>query len=169
MLATPTELIKILRKANFFGKFAKKVPEKNSYQKFFPFQTITLWLISTMMFIFLQTMISTIQKYDVNDKNFSPSGSFATSLNILLLWWFTHFTFGCQHFVIAGAVSKWYFSHDKRNLNSPIKTTLKNLIFYHMGSICVGTWIFAVLSIFKTVFFIFRVRFISSKFTIFEF
>lgn len=43
-----------------------------------------------------------------------------------------------------GTISKWYFARDKSKLNSPIKTTFKHLIRFHLGSVCLGAIILTI-------------------------
>lgn len=73
----------------------------------------------------------------------------ARVLNIIAFIWFSQFLIGCQHFVVAGTVSKWYFTRDKTKLNTPMLTTYGNLFWYHLGSICLGSWIITIVKTIK--------------------
>jgi solute carrier family 44 (choline transporter-like protein), member 1 len=72
-------------------------------------------------------------------------------INMVAFLWFTFFIIGCQHFVIAGAVSQWYFSRDKQKLKDPIKTSFSTLCRYHLGSICYGSLFIAFVKIIHIV------------------
>jgi solute carrier family 44 protein 1 (choline transporter-like protein) len=75
----------------------------------------------------------------------------ARYLNIIAFIWFTQFIFGCQHFVIAGTISKWYFARDKTKLDSPIMKTFNHLVFFHLGSVCLGSLIITIVKIIKMI------------------
>jgi solute carrier family 44 protein 1 (choline transporter-like protein) len=80
-----------------------------------------------------------------------PGMGIASILNLIAFFWFTQFIFGCQHFVIAGTVSKWYFARDKTKLNSPILTTFSHLLNFHLGSICLGSMLITIIKIFRMI------------------
>jgi solute carrier family 44 (choline transporter-like protein), member 1 len=64
-------------------------------------------------------------------------------VNLFAFLWFIQFIYGCQDFIIAGAVSKWFFTRNKSKLNLPIVTTFAHLIRYHLGSISFGSILIA--------------------------
>lgn len=76
----------------------------------------------------------------------------AEKVNLVAFIWFTQFIYGCQHFVIAGTISKWYFARDKTKLNSPIKTSFSNLLNFHLGSVCMGAMMITLVKFIKKVF-----------------
>lgn len=65
-------------------------------------------------------------------------------MNIFAFLWFTTFLYGCQDFIIAGSVSKWFFTRNKSKLSLPMITTFGHLIRYHLGSICFGSVLIAI-------------------------
>ncbi|KAL7017438.1 hypothetical protein ACKWTF_010379 [Chironomus riparius] len=71
--------------------------------------------------------------------------------NILAFIWFTQFIFGCQNFLIAGTVVKWYFSRDKSKVDSPIQKTFLHLVRFHLGSICLGSILLLLMKILKLI------------------
>ncbi|KAL7017410.1 hypothetical protein ACKWTF_010365 [Chironomus riparius] len=75
----------------------------------------------------------------------------ARYLNIFAFIWFTQFIFGCQHFIIAGTISKWYFARDKTKLDSPIMKSFHHLVFFHLGSVCLGSMIITIVKIIKMI------------------
>ncbi|KAJ8976875.1 hypothetical protein NQ317_001199 [Molorchus minor] len=64
--------------------------------------------------------------------------------NLFSMFWSSQFIIGCQHMVIAGAVSKWYFTRDKKKLNSPVVNSAYNLARYHLGSVALGSFLIAI-------------------------
>ncbi|XP_031349133.1 choline transporter-like protein 1 isoform X1 [Photinus pyralis] len=71
--------------------------------------------------------------------------------NIFVTLWLIQFIIGCQHMVIAGAVSSWYFTRAKTRLNSPILFGLYNLLRYHLGSVSFGSFIIAVVQLARVI------------------
>lgn len=75
----------------------------------------------------------------------------ARIINFVAFLWFTQFIFGCQHFVIAGTICKWYFIRDKSKLNSPVWTTFYQLVRFHLGSVCLGSIIITLVKILRMI------------------
>lgn len=73
-------------------------------------------------------------------------------LNFFAFLWFVQFLFGCQNFVIAGAVSKWFFTRNKSKLGFPILISFGHLIRYHLGSVCLGSLLIAIIQFIRTIF-----------------
>lgn len=84
-------------------------------------------------------------------------------VNLFAILWFTNILFGCQDFIIAGSVSKWYFTRNKSKLNFPIITSFGHLIRYHMGSVCLGSLIIAIIQTIQAILKWIEVNFISFK------
>jgi hypothetical protein len=78
--------------------------------------------------------------------------AFAHIVNYIAFIWFVQLIFDCQHFVIAGAISAWYFTRDKSKLISPVITSLHNLIRYHLGSVCLGSMIITFVKVIRMIF-----------------
>lgn len=76
---------------------------------------------------------------------------FARIYNILVLLWVIEFIIGCQHMVIAGSVSTWFFTRNKDNLSSPISTSVGYLFNYHLGSVALGSFIITVFTIIRAI------------------
>lgn len=72
--------------------------------------------------------------------------------NLFAMFWFTQFIVSCQHMVIAGAVTTWFFTRNKDHLDAPISTSFYNLIRYHLGSIAFGSLLIALVQMARTVF-----------------
>ncbi|OWA53979.1 CTL-like protein 1 [Hypsibius exemplaris] len=62
------------------------------------------------------------------------------------LVWVSEFILACQHMVVAGAVSMWYFEKDKKECHGPVMAATKQLIFHHLGSVALGS---ILITIFK--------------------
>ncbi|KAK5642484.1 hypothetical protein RI129_008651 [Pyrocoelia pectoralis] len=71
--------------------------------------------------------------------------------NIFVTLWILQFVIGCQHMVIAGAVSSWYFTRAKTRLQSPLLFGLYNLLRYHLGSVSFGSFIIAVVQLARVI------------------
>lgn len=72
--------------------------------------------------------------------------------NLLALFWFSQFIIGCQHMIIAGAVATWFFTRNKSKVDSPICTSFKNLIRYHLGTVAFGSFIIALVQLIRAIF-----------------
>ncbi|PSN43901.1 hypothetical protein C0J52_03676 [Blattella germanica] len=71
--------------------------------------------------------------------------------NLLGLFWFAQFCIGCQHMIIAGAVSKWFFTRNKNNLGFPVVRSTFNLIRYHLGTVAMGSLVIALVQLVRTI------------------
>ena len=73
---------------------------------------------------------------------------------IQYIWWYliiaffrtSQFILASQQMIITGAVSMWYFSEDRKQLECPVGRSIRRLILYHMGSIALG-WFLITLCI----------------------
>lgn len=84
-------------------------------------------------------------------------------INFFAFLWFTQFLFGCQDFVIAGAVSKWFFTRNKSKLSFPVLISFAHLIRYHLGSVCFGSILIAIMQFIRAIFKLIEVNFESKK------
>ena len=64
-------------------------------------------------------------------------------LNVFALLYFAQFFIGCSQFIVASAVASWYFTHNKKNLDSPLIRGYTFLIRYHLGTVAFGSFIIA--------------------------
>lgn len=93
--------------------------------------------------------------------------------NLLAFLWTSQFLIGCQHMVIAGAVSSWFFTRylsnkeqfflntfffifslffffsNKTDLNSPVCKSFYNLIRYHLGTVAMGSFLIAIVQLIR--------------------
>lgn len=127
---------------------------------FEPVLTFLALMLAFAPFVYFAIIIETSGKLEAGkalDDKFQATyqhtfGVYAARyLNIIAFIWFTQFIFGCQHFVIAGTISKWYFARDKTKLDSPIMKTFHHLVFFHLGSVCLGSLIITIVKIIKMI------------------
>ncbi|XP_043202013.1 choline transporter-like protein 1 [Amphibalanus amphitrite] len=71
--------------------------------------------------------------------------------NLFALFWISQFILSCQDMVVGGAISKWFFTRDKSKLGSPILLAIKNTLFYHLGSVALGSFIIAVVKMIRFI------------------
>jgi len=76
----------------------------------------------------------------MNISNFShlSYGKERALMSFVLTLWLMRFIFDCQHFVIASMSCDWYFERKK---NQRFIVAYKRLIFYHLGSVFMGSLI----------------------------
>ena len=63
--------------------------------------------------------------------------------------WVTEVVVACHQFMLSSAVSRYYFCVPKHSFSStsPLLESFMSLITYHMGSICFGSLLVALLRI----------------------
>ncbi|XP_050517151.1 choline transporter-like protein 1 isoform X1 [Diabrotica virgifera virgifera] len=71
--------------------------------------------------------------------------------NFFGMLWMAQFIIGCQHMVIAGAVSIWYFKRNKASLGTPFIASASNLIRYHLGSVALGSFLIATVQFMRVI------------------
>lgn len=71
--------------------------------------------------------------------------------HIFAFLWVSHFAIACQHYVIGAAVSKWYFSTNRYELNSPIGSSVSELILYYLGSVALGSFLVAIFKVIRII------------------
>lgn len=53
------------------------------------------------------------------------------------------------NYFLTGTICKWYFARDKNNLESLVSTTFKQLIRFHLGSVCLGSMMITLVKIIR--------------------
>lgn len=81
----------------------------------------------------------------------TPVLGVAFCINLVAFLWFTSFIFGCQHFIVAGTVSQWYFTRNKKTLDSPIRRSFSYLLRFHIGSVCFGSLLITLVRIIRII------------------
>ncbi|KAK7588275.1 hypothetical protein V9T40_005520 [Parthenolecanium corni] len=77
---------------------------------------------------------------------------FARVFNVIAIFWMVQFFIGCQHMIISGAVSTWFFTRKKSAVNSPISTSYGYLFNYHLGTVALGSLLIAIVQIVRLIF-----------------
>lgn len=96
----------------------------------------------------------------------------AKVVNFLAMLWMVQFVIGCQHLIIANAVSRWFFTRynkktihfitgykrlyttcrDKSELKTPIFEGFYNLTRYHLGTVATGSFWLALVQLIRYIF-----------------
>ncbi|XP_075236219.1 choline transporter-like protein 1 [Lycorma delicatula] len=63
---------------------------------------------------------------------------------LISLVWTSEFTLSCQQMVISGAVAHWYFRGWKKTIKSPVFTSFRHLLCYHLGSAALGSLLITI-------------------------
>lgn len=158
ILTSLTVLVLILlrNKIKLVGQLFKEASKALIDVPIIMVQPVLTFIFYSIAFIIFAYFSATIEfsgqfekigsKVEIIHDNFTI---FAYYFNIIVFIWFLQFITGCQHFIIAGTISKWYFTRDKTKLNQPISTSYYNLISYHLGTICLGTYMKSFLNKFN--------------------
>ena len=64
--------------------------------------------------------------------------------------WILQFISDSQQFIVAAAISTWFFTRDKTKItHNLILQGVKNFFLYHMGTVAMGSFIIAIFQVFK--------------------
>ncbi|KAB0790913.1 hypothetical protein PPYR_02713 [Photinus pyralis] len=69
--------------------------------------------------------------------------------NLFIMLWMIQFIYGCQNMIIAGTVSRWYFTRNKAALGNPMLTSVSTMLRYHLGTISFGSLLVALVQILR--------------------
>lgn len=83
-----------------------------------------------------------LESYQMGHKEYA-----AMAVNAFIYYWFLNFVIGCQHFIIANAVSQWYFTRDKTKLVKPLNRAFYQLRKFHLGTLCLGSFLITVVKV----------------------
>ncbi|RNA43074.1 choline transporter 1 isoform X2, partial [Brachionus plicatilis] len=138
-----------------------------------PIITFVFLLLFLFYWITTAIMIYSFGEYEESDielygqrwakKSFSR---FIWWYHVVGLVWVSEFIFGCQSMVIAGSVSKWYFTRPKSALRAPICTAISRLFLYHLGSIALGSFLIVLVRIPRYILMYLQDKIKASKSTI---
>lgn len=78
--------------------------------------------------------------------------------NLISFIFITQFIIGCQNFIIAGTICRWYFTRDRTKLHKPIKKSFSHLFKFHLGSVCFSAILVTIVKLFKMLVTAIRVR-----------
>ncbi|KAK5638786.1 hypothetical protein RI129_013081 [Pyrocoelia pectoralis] len=71
--------------------------------------------------------------------------------NLFMMLWMVQFIYGCQNMIIAGTVSRWYFTRNKSVLHNPILRSACDMFRYHLGTISFGSLLIALIQMLRIV------------------
>ncbi|XP_034942044.1 choline transporter-like protein 1 isoform X2 [Chelonus insularis] len=71
--------------------------------------------------------------------------------NMFIFFVMVEFCLGCQHMVVAGAVARWFFTRDKKQLSLPVTRSTYSVIRYHIGTIAFGAMIIGVVRLLRSM------------------
>eukprot|EP00298_Acanthocystis_sp_HF-20_P012344 c19844_g2_i1.p1 GENE.c19844_g2_i1~~c19844_g2_i1.p1 ORF type:complete len:637 (-),score=245.68 c19844_g2_i1:1197-3107(-) len=74
---------------------------------------------------------------------------YAMIYHISYILWAMFIILGLHSVTLAGVVAAFYWTRDKDELSSPLISTLRRTIRYHLGSICFGSFILTVIKLIK--------------------
>lgn len=114
---------------------------------------ISLAIVVALWFIFSLLIESSgkLSEYRLNLFFYEKDSwmKFTRWYNFLAMLWMVQFVIGCQHMIIAGAVSIWYFKRNKASLDTPVIESAGNLIRFHLGSVALGSFLIATVQFFR--------------------
>lgn len=108
------------------------------------------------MFFLFELIIESSGKAEIlhpsNAVIFAKDATIVTTriFNILAVFYFTLFIISCQDFVVAGAVTRWFFTRSRSSLRLTVFKSFWQLVRYHLGSISFGTLIVLIVRILRT-------------------
>ncbi|CAG5106405.1 Oidioi.mRNA.OKI2018_I69.chr1.g2827.t1.cds [Oikopleura dioica] len=133
------------------GKTVSKIPWILMQGFWMYIALISLWSLWSFSLAFLASS---------GEQSVDPSTGYVTTNNNKDLWWayliqifgviwLTEVVFACHQFVLSSAVASYYFTRDKKRFEreSPLLTAVLQLVTYHLGSICFGALLVALLRI----------------------
>lgn len=135
----------------------------------FLFLFLFYWLITLIM-------IYSFGEYEESEIELYGHKVYKKSLSTFIWWyhivglvWISEFIFGCQSMVIASSVSKWYFTRPKSALRTPICTAISRLLFYHLGSIALGSFLIVLVRIPRYILMYFQDKIKASRSSLAEY
>ncbi|KAL7012095.1 hypothetical protein ACKWTF_014627 [Chironomus riparius] len=98
------------------------------------FEPILTFIALIISFLIFATFFVIISFAGDDDPMQTPAHFF----NFVSFIFITQFIIGCQNFIIAGTIVRWYFTRDKTKLRKPIRKSFSHLFKFHLGSVCLG-------------------------------
>ena len=133
----------------------------------FPLVEVLLgaFMICFMFTVCLYTIsIGDIEKHDTDVLELFPVGGEVKVIDFqpvtrylmifvipMSLWWLSFLSM-VGEYVVSSAAAVWFFSKDKETLDSPILLSLKNLFYYHLGSVLWAAIIIPPTRMMKSIF-----------------
>ncbi|KAH7825779.1 putative Choline Transporter-like (CTL) Family Protein [Monocercomonoides exilis] len=123
-----------------------------------PIVYIIIFIIVAALFVI--TMVYYFSQHVVIPESFSETRSItidSTSRYVILFvffffLWCISFLIGMNQSTVAGAGATWFFVHDKSDVPTfPIARATKILLLHHLGSVSVGSFMIALVQLFRTI------------------
>ena len=109
---------------------------------------VILWIAEALGFYSLGTPVScTTHCYPFHHFNLSTAVKILLVVHVFYLLWLIFFMVSVSEFLIGGTACGWYYSQE-----TPFKDTNKRFFGKHMGSVCVGSFLLALLGFIKLVY-----------------
>lgn len=120
---------------------------------FEPILTFVMMIFGFMLFAIYTWIIIDLKPpaNPRNDDSFMLFQDVSLYFNIFVFYWFLNFIYGCQHFVTASSIAQWYFAHDKKKLQKPVKRAFSHLWKFHIGSICFGSILITIVEVIRSL------------------
>eukprot|EP00004_Rigifila_ramosa_P018987 TRINITY_DN4792_c0_g1_i2.p1 TRINITY_DN4792_c0_g1~~TRINITY_DN4792_c0_g1_i2.p1 ORF type:complete len:603 (+),score=162.94 TRINITY_DN4792_c0_g1_i2:132-1940(+) len=113
----------------------------------FPFFPAALIALFALFWIYAAIYIASSGEYNEDKGTFELDNTLRYSLiyHFFALLWVSAFIVAVAQTTIAGAVSAWYWSRDKRSIgSSPVSSALVRTLRYHSGSLALGSLVLAI-------------------------
>ncbi|KAK3794487.1 hypothetical protein RRG08_003640 [Elysia crispata] len=122
-----------------------------------PLWTFVLLLIFFIYWVTVLAFLCTAEKPTVTENGYVTYHEYEIVTHfwwyhLVGLFWVSEYIVACQSFVVSGAVGRWYFTRDKRQLGFPILGNIGRLIIFHQGSVALGSFIIPLLRFPRAVF-----------------
>ena len=109
---------------------------------------LVLWVAEALGFYSLGTPTNcTSHCYPFQHFNLSTSVYILLAVHVFYLLWIVFFMISASEFLIGGTATGWYFKQD-----SPYCDTSRRFLGKHMGSVCAGSFLLALIGFIKLVY-----------------
>lgn len=112
-------------------------------------QPIYTFFILMGFFMYWVIVLAYLSTSEIPSRNEYGFVKYTKHETVSYLWWYhligliwtSEFIIACQQLVVCGSVATWYFSRNKESLGCPIISSIKMLVFHHLGSVAFGALI----------------------------
>lgn len=108
---------------------------------------LILWIFEALAFYSLGTAVSCTHCYPFQHFNLSTSVYILLAVHVFYLLWIVFFMIHSSEFLICGTASSWYYQRDR-----PYSETSHRFLGKHLGSVCMGSFILALIGFIKLVY-----------------
>ncbi|XP_019868006.1 choline transporter-like protein 1 [Aethina tumida] len=106
-----------------------------------------LFLTTTLLFL----TTGQLQQLKMNFLAYVPNGFMIATefINLAATIWAFNLLIGIQYMIVAGAISKWFFTRNKEYLERPISTSVHVVFKYHLGTVAFGSLIITIIMLLR--------------------